>query len=69
MADAWAQTLTTHEDVEVQKDLSKPPHSKSYPGQCPDSEDEGRHWWYLGAVGQQSSERFDCRWCHKVIYD
>lgn len=67
--DAWARTLFTHEDVEVVKDVTKDPKSKSARGMCPTSPDDGRHWWDLGAVGEQSSERYDCRWCHVRIYD
>jgi hypothetical protein len=69
MTDAWAITAATNVDVEVQKDLTQPPKKgKSAPGMCSDSPDTC-HWWDIGAVGPQSAERFDCRWCDRKIWD
>lgn len=67
--DAWAGTLGPgHNVVEVQKQTSGEPRSRSAEGMCPKSPDT-KHWWDLAAVGSQSSERFDCRWCGSICWD
>jgi hypothetical protein len=67
-ADAWAQTVLPGAGlVDVQREAL--PRSKSGPGLCPKSPDEGRHHWYLSAVGAQSLEVFVCGFCDEEVFD
>ena len=44
------------------------PYSKSLAELCDPSPDK-LHWWYHMGYGAQSSEIFECKWCHTVNVD
>ena len=44
------------------------PYSKSFGKLCKNSPDQ-LHWWYHIGNGVQSSEIFECKWCHEINVD